>query len=179
MWNLSICLFMNCKLKKKTLPCVTFNIKWVLNINRAYRERKRDRKLRTHRFRKENNMNREDWHLQQDKYIRMICPCAYRLFISTSSPPDGGKRAERIRVVLLRVSGGLREISKLVHCHKLVRPRHFDQALSEIMRSLFHKFQQNSSTSMLLYIVSFLNKDTKCNLQAPLKIIITDTASVF
>lgn len=32
---------------------------------------------------------------------------------------------------------------------------------------------------MLFYIASFLNKDTKCNQQAPLKVIITDTASVF
>lgn len=66
----------------------------------------------------------------------MICTCAYRLFISTLSQPDGGKRVEWTRVVLLRVSGGLLEIPRLVCCHKLVRPRHFDQALSEIMRSL-------------------------------------------
>lgn len=99
-------------------------------------------------------------------------------FLSPSQT-DGGKRVESIRVVLLRVSGGLIEIPKLVRCHKLVRPRHFDQALSEIMRSLLHKFQQNSSTSVLFYIASFLTKDTKCNLQAPLKVIITDMASVF
>lgn len=86
---------------------------------------------------------------------------------------------ESIRVVLLRVTGGLIEIPKLVRCHILVRPRHFVQALSEIVRSLLHKSQQNSSTSTQFYIASFLNKDTKCTLQAPLKVIITDIGSVF
>lgn len=125
---------------EKNLPRLTFTIKWVKNINSAHTHTqiKHDRKLKWHRFRTEN-MNREGLNLQQE-YIRMICPCAYRLFISTW--PDGGNRAEWIRVVLLRGSSSLIVIPKLVCCHKPVRLRHCDQALSEIMRSLLLKRQQ-------------------------------------